>query len=69
MANMRSWKNALRKAINDPWDSDTDSDHPSCPKCSGTMDFYGHDDDGDFPYGEGYWECDSCSYKITEKDL
>lgn len=69
MANLRSWKKALRNAVDYPWDSDIDSDHPNCPRCGGTMDFHGHDDDGDFAYGEGYWECDSCGFKVTENDV
>jgi len=33
------------------------------------MNFYGHDDNGDFPEGEGYWECSGCGFKITEKEV
>lgn len=69
MANLRRWKKDLRNAVDYPWDSDIDSDHPSCPRCGSTMDFYGHDDSGDFDYGEGYWKCDSCGFKVTENDL
>ena len=69
MANLRSWKKALRNAVDYPWDSDIDSDHPKCPRCGSTMDFHGHDDDGDYAYGEGYWECDSCGFKVTENDV
>lgn len=46
-----------------------DSDHPTCPKCGGTMDFKGHDESGDFPFGEGYWVCSDCGFKITEDEL
>ena len=69
MPNLRSWKKALKYAIDNPWDSDIDSDHPDCPRCGNTMDFYGHDDSGDFDYGKGYWECSSCGFKITEDDM
>ena len=40
-----------------------------CPKCGGTMDFKGHDESGDFPFGEGYWVCSDCGFKITEDEL
>ena len=33
------------------------------------MDFFGHDENGDFEYGEGYWKCEDCNYMIYEKDL
>lgn len=46
-----------------------DSEHPECPHCGEKMNFYGHDEHGDFDYGEGYWECSSCGYKFTENDL
>lgn len=69
MGNLRKWKNDLREAVDYPWDSSIDSDHPDCPHCGCTMDFYGHDETGDFVYGEGYWECNGCGFKITEDDL
>lgn len=69
MGDLRGWKKALRNAIDDLWGDEFDSDHPECPHCSSTMDFYGHDDNGDFAYGEGYWECHCCGFKITEDDL
>lgn len=69
MANLNGWKKALKNAVLYPWESKIDSDHPKCPNCSSAMDFYGHDEDGDFPYGEGYWECDSCGFKVSEDDL
>ena len=55
MANLRGWKKALKNAVDYPWDSDIDSDHPECPRCGSAMDFHGHDDSGDFAFGEGYW--------------
>ena len=69
MANLRKWMKALKNAVDNPWDSNFDSDHPTCPDCGAEMDFYGHDDSGDFAYGEGYWKCSSCGFKVTEKDL
>lgn len=30
---------------------------------------HGHDESGDFAFGEGYWECDSCGFKVTKDDL
>lgn len=48
---------------------DIDSDHPTCPRCGSTMDFHGHDDYGDFAYGDGYWECTGCGFKVSESDL
>ena len=69
MANLSMWKKKLKKMMDDPWDNPGDSDHPSCPSCKSTMNFYGHDEDGDFPIGEGYWECPNCGFKITEEEL
>lgn len=69
MANLRSWKKKISDALYDPFDSSIDTDHPDCPRCGNMMDFYGHDDNGDFPIGEGYWECDSCGFKISEDDI
>lgn len=69
MANLRSWKKSLKEAVDYPWGSDINSDHPQCPHCRNTMDFYGHDDNGDFDFGDGYWECHSCGFKVTENDL
>ena len=69
MANIGCWKNNLKNMMYAPWDNPGDSDCPDCPYCGGTMNFYGHDDNGDFPIGEGYWECPDCGYKVTEKKL
>ncbi len=69
MANLQRWKQKLRHMRDYPWDSTGDSDHPDCPHCGSTMDFYGHDDNRDFPFGEGYWECSDCGFKITEAEL
>ena len=63
------WKRELKETMADPWEAKFDSDHPKCPSCGATMDFYGHDENGDFPYGEGYWKCGSCGYKVTEDEL
>ena len=69
MANLSSWKRILRNWIDNPWDAEGNSDHPECPKCDSTMNFYGHDEKGDFPMGEGYWLCPDCSFSIKESDL
>lgn len=42
-----------------------DTDHPTCPKCGGNMTFHG----GDLSYGDGYWDCDGCTYTFTEDEL
>ena len=67
--NLRTWKNRLRTMVDYPGEINGDADHPECPRCSATMDFYGHDENGDFPSGEGYWECPDCHFTITEADL
>ena len=69
MTDSRKRKKDLKEAVDYPWDNEIEPDHPNCPRCNETMDFYGHDDSGDFPFGEGYWECDNCGFKVTEKDL
>lgn len=69
MANLSSWKRNLKKTLHDPWDNPGDSDHPDCPECGNRMNFYGHDGSGDFPLGEGYWECSYCGFKISEDEL
>lgn len=61
------FKAQLNYDMHNGWQVDTD--HPICPDCGGTMAFYGHDENGDFEYGEGYWECSSCGYKVSENDL
>ena len=42
-----------------------DTDHPTCPECGASMNFYG----GDRALGEGYWECPNCNYTFTEEDV
>ena len=69
MKGLNSWKKHLQGMLRDPWDNSGDSDHPNCPSCGVIMNFYGHDDNGDFPLGEGYWECPSCGFNITEDEL
>ena len=63
---LSTWKKNLNEGR---YFMEDNTDHPDCPKCGSTMNFYGHDDNGDFPYGEGYWECPSCGFSITEADL
>ena len=62
------FKRKLRNMVDDPWEYG-DPDHAKCPHCKQTLSFYGHDDNGDFPLGEGYWECHSCGFKIYEKEF
>ena len=69
MSNINAWIKNFKNKLEDSWDTGYDSEHPSCPCCKNTMEFYGHDENGDFPIGEGYWECHSCGYKITEDEL
>lgn len=69
MSNLNKWKRELRNAVDEPWDSDIDPDHPECPNCGSEMEFHGHDDNGDFPAGEGYWECENCGFKVSEDEL
>lgn len=59
----------LKKLVEFGYQEGLDSDHPDCPECGGVMDFYGHDEDGDFDYGDGYWECPDCGYSISEDEL
>jgi C4-type Zn-finger protein len=65
----RKWKSALVDAMMNPGYTDIDTDHPTCPQCGATMDFHGHDENGDFALGEGYWICNSCNYKVKESEL
>lgn len=69
MTNLKNWKRKLRNMVDYPWEYDGDSDHPECPHCGSTMNFYGHDNSGDFPIGEGYWECEGCNFKIREDEV
>jgi ribosomal protein S27AE len=69
MASLFTWKKKLKHAVNYPWQSDFNSDHPECPECGNIMDFYGHDESGDFPYGDGYWKCGNCGFTISEAAL
>ena len=63
MANFESF---LKKHAKNVFWGSGDTDHPTCPSCGDTMDFYGGDDT---PIGEGYWECSSCGYNFSEDDL
>ena len=69
MAGLSEWIKAFKRAVDNPWEVDYNPDHPECPMCGSTMDFHGHDDSGDFAYGEGYWQCNNCGFKVTEDDL
>ncbi len=65
--NLKKWKRALYEDLMDGYVRDTD--HPDCPKCGGTMNFYGHDEDGDYDEGEGYWKCSDCDFSVTEEEV
>jgi len=65
MANLRQWKKELKEMIY----YGGESDHSDCPRCGTIMNFYGHDENGDFEYGEGHWDCPSCGFTITENEL
>ena len=70
MAGIGKWKKELKYATEHlPIYSSVNADHPDCPQCGGTMNFYGHDENGDFEYGEGYWECPDCGFKFTESEF
>ena len=70
MAAIGKWKKELQYATEHlPIYSSVNADHPDCPHCGGTMNFYGHDENGDFEYGEGYWECPDCGFKFTESEF
>lgn len=58
---------SLIENLNDPFGENTD--HPNCPNCGAVMNFFGHDEKGDFDYGDGYWECPECGWSFTEDDL
>lgn len=55
--------------FDNPCNNPGDTDHLSCPSCKSIMNLYGQDDNGDFRYGEGYWEYLNCGFEITEDEL
>ena len=59
-----NWMHKLNERLTDPFYTGN-TDHPRCPRCRHKMNFTGHDEDGAFPEGEGYWECPNCGYSIT----
>ncbi len=63
------FKKFLKQLAHDVYWNEGDSDHPTCPSCGHKMKFYGHDENGDFEYGEGYWECKACGYTVSEDDI
>ena len=66
MSDHDDWMRDLASAVNN---CSPDADHPTCPECGSMMNFYGHDDSGDFSFGDGYWECPNCNFSVTEDDL
>lgn len=69
---LSTWKKKLNDAIwedHTGYQSDFMPDNPPCPDCGNTMSFHGHDENGDFPIGEGYWLCPSCGKSVKENEL
>ena len=62
------WKKRLKNAVMYD-DEDFSPDNPPCPDCGAKMIFYGHDENGDFPPGEGYWQCPACRFRFSEELL
>ena len=53
MAGIGKWKKELKYATEHlPIYSSVNADHPDCPHCGGTMNFYGHD--GNFRKALGF---------------
>lgn len=48
-------------------DSIADTDHPSCPRCSTTMDFHG--DDMNLAIGDEFWVCPNCGFTFSYDDV
>lgn len=73
MSKLLSWKKQLARQFDENRNSVTggeyDTDHPTCPECGSTMNFIGHDDDGDFDDGDAYWICDNCGLKVYEDEV
>ena len=63
--NLNKWIDEMNKG----YAEDNCEEHPDCPKCGNIMDFHGHDGHGDFPLGDGYWECPKCKFRITENEV
>ena len=69
---LSAWKKLIKNNMEaESYGEETafDTDSPPCPDCGGMMIFYGHDENGDFPSREGYWQCPTCRKRITEDDL
>lgn len=64
----KKWAHDLNDDLNDI-DFEGNTDHPTCPSCHQEMNFIGHDENGDFPSGDGYWECPNCGFSITEQEV
>ena len=77
MAGLLSWKKQLARELDENITSALtsesgegyDTDHPTCPECGSTMNFIGHDDDGDFAQGDAYWICNNCGLKVFEGEV
>ena len=66
MSDYYEWMRKLASAV---YNNSPNADHPKCPECRRKMNFFGHDDSGDFAPGDGYWECPNCNWSVTESDL
>ncbi len=69
MKSLDNWKDNLKKILNDPYRYKDDPNHPDCPKCKGTMSFFGPDENNDIKIDGTYWECPECGFKIYEREL
>jgi tRNA(Ile2) C34 agmatinyltransferase TiaS len=63
------WIKTLREVVKYGEDYPFSPDNPPCPDCGHEMQFFGHDENGDFPEGEGYWQCPSCRFRFYEYNL
>lgn len=51
---MMNKKEKMVKIAHDVFWGKGDTDHPSCPECGSTMNFFGGDD---VPFGDAVWKC------------
>ena len=63
---MMNKKEKMMKIAHDVFWGKGDSDHPSCPECGSTMNFFGGDD---VPFGDAVWKCPDCKFQFSENDL
>lgn len=63
---MMNKKEKMMKIAHDVFWGKGDTDHPSCPECGSTMNFFGGDD---VPLGDAVWKCPDCKFQFSENDL